>query len=482
MNLWQKIPKSNAAMILFSVLGLWLISDWVATWGSAPGQYIAPYRGSVVILVAILAIALVRLPRSLFHPQAEDRRPTMDDLARPFLRALRSLKEQRWLLWLFGIVFAVNFLGGMLDSVLAWHSFSPAERNSVQGVTSWMDMGNSLTMDYLQYYFAGDLSKTIASAPTKLVPSIGISGTQGASIVWLAVMFLGGFWMYRRLGRTSERHAGDRSFGLTRNLVLVAAVVSALLVPLVAAVIHHYASLGHQDSPDFGDIPMLLLLSAGFYLILDVFLQALLMAGLIGSLLRVRKAEHVTADSFIVDAARYWMPIAGFYLLLALIVSIVNLPLIALMWAQFRGRSPMTAQPPAYLNQLSTVWSFACIALGFVPFAIVTRRLGMWRGIVQGVRDWFRNAWSVISFLAFGTIVVTILSVLHTVLPKALGALIPASSIYRFHPLAVLPNSIVWNLIGTLMTALVTLVLWDLYWRLTKTGASSPTDESDAST
>lgn len=447
------------AMVLFAALGLWVLVGHLLPvtelyrQGSWSGVFLIRHLGYLVALVAILIVLVsgIRITFRSMNHRPESTGEVPGGLTDLYLSAVDLLRRQRWLLWLFGLVVAVNLLGTLLDFGLARHYMQNRVREFQQPGPN-----SPIVYDaaYVRHVIIRSLLPSVRMGLERAYPRFGIQTSTGTSVMWILAFVPAAIWAHRRLAGLIARSPEDARLRFAQNLMIPIAIVSLpTAVVLAANIAQVYAGYGRNGH--FSYFPLLSVPGLAAYLLRSVVLKAFLMAGFVGSLARVTRSDHVTADSFVEDSARHWLPISGFYLLLTLVGLASGIP--AELSRSTAGQGSPTHALPDVILWLSSIWNVVLLSSAFVPFAIVSSGLGARRGIAVGLRQWLAGASSAIAVAAFAIVLDAVLRLFMMAFP---------SSGPSYASIGGLLYSFAVSLIDVLCAAVVTLAFWMLYRRL----------------
>lgn len=433
----RKVPWVNLWMMAFGGAGIWIVANNYYSTDLFHHMSWHTVLTAFIILGVVGLVGFVRLPLSFFYESSEAKMINLNHLVGVYLRAWKGLWRRKWMLWVFGGVGVVVLLGGLSEVLLTRHYLAARfEELGRNGTTS---------LEHLPQALAGKFAENTANALHWSFPQSGLGGSTGPIVVTAAALVLTLPWLYLRLGRLRNEgvYSKDAQF-------LQIALVSAGIVALaVLAVMPRSFILGLQGIAQrinrFPDSMYAFVVTSSVWMLVQVVLDASIISGLIGSL--KQGDEKVTFDSFLKTSVRYFKPVAGLYLLMALIVYALEIPQIKMMF------SKASYQPIQAFAVLHSFEVLATLLLMLVPFTIVVWNLGTWHGIRAGVKDWLHNAGQVVSFIALGiTFLVPVL-----LLTSAVNQLIsPLTGMHIF----IMPFS---TAIHALMTALMLLAVWEFY-------------------
>lgn len=434
----------NIWMMAFAVAGIWLV--WPRP--ENPERFRA--MEAIAPLVGVFVIGFFRVPISFYYEAGKDSRPTLDDMARLYLQAWRQLWSQRWLLWVFGAVLALILLAAFANMAL-----QPARPTDRMEIPESEDRTNIV-------FSSPIVGPAVASTDGHFIPSVGGTGGGSAGVPILALA-LAGFLIY--LSAYAKRLMDDPRYSSQAGLIrlLAAPIVLILVAAAVCTPIAWErfltlcsASYSGQGQPQ-SEWMLHVTLGLGAWLVV-LLLTAFLVSGVLGSLVRVKRNEAVTLDTFLRDVVRCFSPIAGFYLLLA----VLSLALLLIT----SNPAGMNSGPAAVSLAVARVIRWLVVVLMFVPFAIVSHGLGALQGIGRGVRDWFSHGADSLSFVALGITFISIAEILKE---------IPSRVLYVYSN----DHSYIWVLLGyvnaailtatpILITAFMIVAVWEFYWRISR--------------
>jgi hypothetical protein len=421
MDMWKRVPWGNMWMMFFAI-----VSAGMALHGFL-GLHARFARADLV--VALIMLGTVAITAVLRLPAREKSTPTLSDLGGIYLSAWKQLWRRNWVLRFFGLIAGVNLLASLAATLLAMHFIGD---RVIKGTPP---------LDYLERMLPRMLSSIVSMSLGSFMPRSGLS--SGLSVFFAAALLLALPWLLARLRglRRKETYAKEAQFlqiALISGAIIAAAVI--VLTPWEYALHRQAHPLPHQYWSVVG------LKEDLWRLVHSSVLGAAIIAGLIGSL--KSGDAKVTVDSFLRNSARYFKPLAGLYLLINVVM------VLSVAGPQYGLR----ITPVWYMYYASGLITPALILFMFVPFSAVTRNIGTWDSIKGGLRDWFSNAWQVVSFAAVGVTFMTVAKIVKDMLlfwtPRV-----------SWLKLAVTPVQVAINI---LVTAVMLLAVWEFYQLISK--------------
>lgn len=390
-----------------------------------------PDIGSLLVAVLIGGIGIAALIFEL-QRQPGDRRPHLLGAAvESFARAWRLFWKTKWLIWVFGSLAAIGVVGGIIQGATQYWMMAARFSNGSSESTG------SSGMPVAQQILSG-LPLWGRWALSELVPRVSVAGeTTILPLVVIALLF----WLLPRVARLRGDPACAGKVGFFTACAVLLACISALSSVDSAVTTMRFISFCHQPSTA-GAASMLQpsvwhrldIMAAA--LIGDAIFCAMLMGGIVGGLVRSRKGDAVSPDSFLRDSVLYFEPLTWIYIV---------------YWAL--AQLPHTlaiVQAPAAMFWLPV--PILALLLLYAPFAPVTRRAGFAGALEHSIKSWRSAFWATVRLVAVGSFVFA----LSRVPVYSLGFLTKASWL-------TIPLSPVYALIGVAIRALITLAVWEFY-------------------
>lgn len=456
MNVWRRFAWVNVWMIGFGIAGLWLVR-------SEPVP--------AVVFAVVVLVGLLRLPVSLFYEPGEGARRNLNDLARLYLGAWKQLWRQRWILWIFGLVALLVILGGLIADYSAAVLLSDQldelraewSRGPVGSVTS-MPIG-----DRLRLMLPGSLASSSMTVVGRFVPGTGFRLHPLGTPLFALLLLASAGWLNGRLKSLAREPEYAREARFIRTLIVPLAVVSVALAVVLPR--EHWLMLREmaKDGARPYSVPVLVL-SVGGLALLSLVVNGALIGALAGSLRRVAQSDRVTGDTFFRDSVRYFRPVAGVYLVLALIAAPIAIPTLLLPMGTTVVWSPSLT---SLWMSLPRIWGLVSLIFMFVVYAPVIRGTGAWGSIRQGLADWFSHIGEVVSFIALGFTFLMVPVVVLDLSERLLGINVWPSPFAAGHWVR-FAMSAVEALLVALLTAFMAVAVWEFYWRITQAGRSGP--------
>lgn len=205
-----------------------------------------------------------------------------------------------------------------------------------------------------------------------------------------------------------------------------------------------------------------------YLLAIQVSMCGFVVAGVIGCVGRLRSGRSVFPGDFTEEAIRFFRPVAGAFLILALARILLETPF---LWFRYRSLiivpdysglqssllgSPQHPMEPVMKMLYLRLIPFAALPFMFAPFAAVKHGLTAWRGVIQGLRDWGRNAWDCLSMIAVGFSLM--------VGPLVGAQFLPLLAPHSDWPQALLHlcNPLLW----VICSAVTMIAVWEFYQRI----------------
>lgn len=437
----------NIWMMAFAVIGIWLVyPNWHAS------AWFDTIRVAVPLMIVLL-VGFLNMQKSLQHESGKHRWPNLEDTALLYVQAWKELWSHRWLVRVFGAVLALILLAVLAN--MAMQPARPADR-----------MGTPAGLEGIRMVFSMPIAgPAIASSIGDFLPGIGGigAGTAGVPILALALI---AFTVY--LAIYSKRLIDDsecsRQAGFLRSLAApLVMMLAAVAVGTPIAWTRFVAGFDRAGS-GYGQPPsgwmLHLVLGLGSWLVVFL-LTAFVVSGVLGSLARAKRNEVVTLDTFLRDVIRYSGPIAGFYLLFA-VLGIVFLPLMSSPGGMSAGLANVTMALAGAIQWLT-------VLLMFVPSAIVLRDIGAFQGIRSGLRDWLSHWAEALSFVALGITFISVVDALKEI-PSNVLRLYSNPQVFGWELLGYV-NAAMLMTVRLLVTAFMMVAVWEFYWRISRSSA-----------
>jgi hypothetical protein len=378
-------------------------------------------------------IALVReLLRQPDDPAPHLLAPAMDK----FVSAWRIFRNTRWLLWLYGVLGVIVDSGRAVQGIIQ-HLYALQRFGSVtmpNGGPTDLAMLSAVPM-----MVRGTFARFIPMAP---------SVTDGLSYLLMALVLL--LWVLPRVipvPRSSDR-TDNRAF--FASCIAIAALACAATAYAYVGITRAILSASNPAPAFVSKFAQLFLFIVG--LIATIILDSAMVGGVLGSLLRNKRGERVTSESFWADAQRYFLPLVAIYMIFELFYTIPGIPpLIASLYMYQNRTWPL----PGYFNQLETALSLIpvlAVLLMFAPFGIVTKSMSLGQSIRHSVGVWIGRWRQVFPLIALG-------SFFHVI--SRFTYLMPTERTTRsWLPV---PVAAVAGILGTFMSAWILLAVWEFY-------------------
>lgn len=387
---------------------------------------------AAVLPAALIAVVgAVTLMIELLR-EADDPRPSLLGQAlEPFVSAWLRLWTTKWLLWVYGSVAAVGVVGEIVQQILMLryrHQVVPQE----------------------QPYVPVDVSKLLAQLPVlahrafeKFIPMF--PSVTAPALVPIAVLVLA-VWVLPRVIRLSRepRCEGKTAF-FAFCVVLAVLSCGAVALAWVYGWRDTFLLVGRNHRLAQPDQRFVLLYREVAAIAAGVITSGALMGGILGSLARSKSREQNVKPTFLADAVRYFLPLAGFYLIVDLALTAPYIP----YYVTPRGVTPFVG----WLPMITTLVSAGLLLLMFAPFGIVARGLGVMPSIRHSCCVWKQTWRQAITLVVLGSFLRAI-----AMAPCQLLPLLFAKNSWLMVPVAAVDT-----LIGVAIRALITLALWEFY-------------------
>jgi len=313
------------------------------------------------------------------------------------------------------------------------------------------------------------LMSAVSLSLGRFLPSTGL-GTDGvAGFLPPVILLVLVIWLSRRLGTATYETQDARHAELIRKALFPVALASAACMILLA--IQQVAFMSQATLSGFRPSTGLMVASmvgGGIGIVLRALFTGAVIAGLGGSLLRMKLGETVTTGPFRQDVVRYLVPVTGVYLLLTgvyfLFYVVEGIPaMVVLARSNYHSTWPL-AVGRAVQDFIDALYILAM----FAPFAVIIRETGAWQGIKAGMRDWAAHAWDVICFAALG---ISFMSAVLTA-SNLCSSMLHGYSLDM--DLVMPPLSVTWLRIAidstfrVLVSAVMAVAVWEFYWRISR--------------
>jgi hypothetical protein len=397
---------------------------------------------SVAVLGLAFSIALWQIICAAKVGLDGDRQNYVKDPGRFYLRALKLLWSQEWLLGVLLLVFlldtADNVVQLMHTRVLRPQLFASSPHLHMT------------LADYLRNHLSHAVAAYAGTSLNLFFPNIRL--TRSFEVSTLSAYVLAALFLVANFrAKKSGQH--------TSNILLITSLLNITgAVALVGFILRNIELTGQAEAVRAGQyygqpssywIGIIFLICR---LVAAAVIPSVLMGGLLGSLKRNENGESCTVITFAQDACRFVGPLAGIYFAAYILSyqgfrSIVNSIFSPFLKARELAGGPFTAVT-------HTVGPIIQVLLMFAPYLVVLCATRAWPSIKAGWRLWLSNAKTVLPFVAFGVTLITLLPfVLAPLTIRTLGLRLGSSRAFWE-----LPVSAVWDL----LTFVMTLAVWEL--------------------
>ena len=286
-----------------------------------------------------------------------------------------------------------------------------------------------------------------------------------ANALYSVAFLTAAIWLNGRLKKlqAEQDYAGPARFASTVFAPLGICAVGVALAGEWYVVSVYMALLRH------GSVPPHLRLTPAWWHLLPPFgvlfysvVGGLVMGGVVGSLKRVRSGDAVTGDTFFRDAVRYFKPLSAMYLLIGLLGILPYTPSTLVQVLRLGGglRDVLYSLTSSLFFVAGSLLALASPLLMLVPYVAVDRDVGAWQAIGRGLREWFSNAWAAVSFVCLGiSFVVVPLAVWN--IARELSLMVAGRG------WSMVPSYALGAAVGCLVTAFMSVAVWEFYWRIT---------------
>lgn len=455
----------------FAWINIWMMASSAAgIWLVYPSMYqhdVYWAFEAIIPLAVVFLVGLSRMPLSFHYGTGAGGRPTLEDTARLYLDALRHVFRQRWILWLFGSILALTLLAGCINTWLEYARYSGEFTASGERAWRlWIPAGYADWMFMLPHQLLSAVSISLG----RFLPSSGIGADGIAAMLTPLILLVLVIWIGRRLSALRDEPDPGGQVELIRAALVPLALIAAVFI--VFLVLEGRAMSSPSLRGEWPDTGLLVasMAGSGIAIVLHALFTGTLVAGIGGSLLRVKRGESVTADSFRQDVVRYVLPVAGVYLLLAGVRVLLYLGegIPAMMafyrnnheagWTDIAGRSVREFLDLLYILAM------------FAPFAVILRESGAWQGIKDSLREWSAHKVDAVSFAALG---MSFMSLALTV-GNLLSAVARGHSVAEYMTFAMPPmifqmlSTAISAIFRVLVAAVMAVAVWEFYWRISR--------------
>ena len=260
-------------------------------------------------------------------------------------------------------------------------------------------------------------------------------------------------WALSRVGRVSREPGCEGKTGFFTLCMVVGA-----LATIIISILSIYMSMSYLASAN--GIHTTSLNTPLFYvgwticaLVSMVIIDAAAMGGILGSLVRSRDRDQSIKATFLPDAVRHFAPLAGFYLVMGLLLTLPDIPYHILSASHSPRSSWLLSANIIRIREWLLIIPLLLPLLMFAPFGIVTRGLGAFAAIGHSLSVWKSLPSKAIRLTAVGSFFSVI-----TALPIYLSGMMLGRASWLsvfFSP--------VYAVIGVAAQALITLAVWEFY-------------------
>jgi len=431
-----------------TLISVGMVTCGVAAVWSLVGQRSHVYDAVPFVISALIAVVgAISLLKEITRQPGDDSPCLLAPSIEPYVLAWRRLWNTRWLLGVYGCVAGVSIVGSLFNQI-CWHLWysrmtwpygtagSGGALDSAAPLERFLVLLHSLP----QWVHRGGLDK--------FVPRIS---TMGAIPVMPIAILLVVLWALSRLphlSREPEYSGNTHFFGACLVLLLCACAVTTVMWfqdiravwetvskaaapagPATLAQLQDVVFPGRRQlSPWYPNL-------AG--IVIGIIVNAVFMGAVIGSLARSRRGHNDVKATFLGDAVRYFIPLAGIYLVfwLPALLGLTGLWLPGFYW-------------PA---------SLLFVLLMYAPMGVVTQNLGFFAAIRHNLRVWKDIAWRTILLIATGSF----LSVLVMGPVDVIDMMIHLSFPKGSWPPVLMGQ--VFAVVGIAISALIFLAVWEFY-------------------
>ena len=385
-----------------------------------------------VLMGTVGGLALVReLVRQPDDPAPHVLAPAMDK----FVSAWRIFWNTRWLLWLYGVLGVVVVSGRLLhDTVMHFYMiqrFGDVAQRSFP-VTIDRDLLQATPM-----MVRGAFERFIP-----MVPSI----TTGLSYLLVALLLV--LWV---LPRVIIQTRGDSNRGFFAFCITIAALGCGAVAYDYARTYRSLFAAGSGATPLLeSKLALLSLYIVG--LMAALIVDAALVGGILGSLLRMKNGETPASQTFWQDSVRFFLPLIGIYLIFEAIYVVQVVPGMIMSMHNVEARSWAM---PSYIHALEAILpivSLLAMPLLFAPFGTVTKSMSLGQSVSHSFDVWKRNWRQAFPLIGLGSF--------FFVISKFIYLLPTARTTRSWIPV---PISALASLIGVFMSAWILLAVWEFY-------------------
>lgn len=180
--------------------------------------------------------------------------------------------------------------------------------------------------------------------------------------------------------------------------------------------------------------------------------------GLAFSLQIASSGRTVTLDSFLEGSIRTFKPMAGIFLLIYLIQILFGVPSLMSVWLHTSVYN-LIGYSAKYRIWFAQVGLLFAVIFMFAPYAVSAGGESMWKGLCESLGIWRNCGYNLLSFIVFGIVMVTVISMLSTPLYHYAG-IVP--SLLRCIP------SLIAVMIHAVVITVMAAAVWQFYQQVRK--------------
>lgn|GEM_PF-4799629 len=385
------------------------------------GHHLVPNWYLYILPILVTLVGAICLFEDIRYHQDESHPRRMLTILEPFIEGWRMLWREKWILKLFGAIALINIVSGAADLAFKHAAFYP--------MPTW----SGSMVEIFCYKIMNALPGAFVKSRMAMMKSgLGNTAIDGTLVVIIFLVIA-----HKHLSALAIEPEYAGRVKLVNAAFALVGVISA--AGLVCLFIDWWSLLIHNSSGTYN------MLTANIYslcaYIIHTIVNAFMMAGLMGLLIRRHRGEEPSTPAFMRDSVSYFAPLAGVYLFIA------ALTYICLLGSHNHRLWPFIFEPIQFV--LSGLMFFSI----FSPIAVVVYNLGTLDALKRGTMDWIRHATQVLPFLAVASVIGILPWLLYT-LPNLL---------WLWGSWGSLPMNIVNELVYMIIVAWGCLATWVFY-------------------
>ena len=456
MNKKQKIHPVTIWMLVFVVLGLWAAYGQLAGAVFSDSSWFEPGLVTIV-LVFIAGVALWTLPKFFNVDEApnDKGRDTLGIVVGFYVEAWNQLREQKWILWLFGSVAVFQFVNGLGENMLS-HFMLVDYIKKYSATSELMRFSDSGDFFILRMQLPVYVTASIKEALVYLSATVELEKNLLFAPVLVAMI---GFFIYFSSKKISSIDDTKSRFPFLKNIILPFSFLCLIYgITVIIMRIKLYGSLSNPQTFLLMQTTPSYLIMLTFSTIFSVVTNSILFAGYVGSLIRMRDGGGISLETFIIDISTYFRSALRVFVIFMVTGLISAQPSTI---GQLRNPSPQN--PPFLAFDISAIMNLVfTVSFLLLPYVILLKNVHTKISIQSSLRRWKDNPGILITFFA----VEITLSFPLLMSNRCIGQIVPGR----------LNQELIYGMIvgiwraGTLtiITAIISLAIFNLYNYLTK--------------